>query len=86
MYKGTPRKIAYNFSNFNPDGYNPPLCYIDWPPGNLMPPCTWTSCRDQEVAYGGFTPQLIWDIHNCANVTEDTYNVTLGDFHIFAFT
>ena len=45
MYKGTPRKIAYNFSNFNPDGYNPDMCYIDWPPGNLMTPCTWLSCK-----------------------------------------
>ena len=33
---------------------------------------------DQEAAYSGFAPQLIWDIENCANVTEDTYNVTLG--------
>ena len=45
MYKGTPRKIAYNFSNFNLDGYNPEMCYMDWPPGNLMPPCTWLSCK-----------------------------------------
>ena len=101
MYKGTPRKIAYNFSNFNLDGYNPEMCYMDWPPGNLMPPCTWLSCKtshifncyktyswnsssfttgdDQEAAFSGFSPQLIWDIENCANVTEDTYNVTLGE-------
>ena len=45
MYKGTPRKIAYNFSNFNLDGYNPDMCYMDWPPGNLMTPCTWLSCK-----------------------------------------
>lgn len=34
--------------------------------------------EDQEAAFSGFAPQLIWDIENCANVTEDTYNVTLG--------
>ena len=45
MYKGTPRKIAYNFSNFNPAGYNPDMCYMEWPPANLMTPCTWLSCK-----------------------------------------
>lgn len=49
MYKGTPRKIAYNFSNFNPDGYNPEMCYMDWPPGNLMTPCTWLSCKKRLI-------------------------------------
>ena len=81
MYKGTPRKIAYNFSNVNPEGGNPEMCYIDWPPGNLMKPCTWISCRDQAASYGGFIPQLVWDIENCKNVTEDTYNVQIGDIN-----
>ena len=48
MYKGTPRKIAYSFnSTEGPDGYNPEFCFVDWPPGNLMPPCTWRNCPDQ---------------------------------------
>ena len=78
MYRGTPRMIAYNFSNLDPAGFNPEMCYVDWPPDNLMSPCTWTSCQDQEARYSGFTPKLVWDIRNCKNVTEDTYNVTLG--------
>ena len=75
---GTPRKIAYSFNNTNPDGYNPQFCYYDWPHDNLMRPCVWKSCPDQNAAYAAFDRKMIWDIENCVNVTEDTYTVQLG--------
>lgn len=82
MYKGTPRKIAYSFNNTdtNPDNspYNPEFCYIDWPPDNLLPPCHYKSCPNQNEAYAGFSPKLIWDIENCENITEGTYIVQIG--------
>ena len=79
MYKGTPRKIAYSFnSTAGVDGYNPEFCYVDWPPDNLMEPCAYKSCPDQNVAYASFSPKLIWAIDNCENISEGTYNVQLG--------
>ena len=79
LYKGTPRKIAYKFNNTRKDGYNPPdLCFVDWPPENLMPPCFWKSCPDQEDDYAAFSPRLSWDIEHCGNISEDTYNVQIG--------
>ena len=79
VISGTPRKIAYSFNSTQEEGgYNPDFCYIDWPPGNLMKPCTWKTCPDQLVAYTGFVRQMNWEIENCPNITEGTYNVQLG--------
>ena len=43
-----------------------------------MNPCTWKSCPDQLVAFTAFTPNMVWEIENCGNVTEGTYTVQLG--------
>ena len=42
LFSGTPRRIGYTMNNTRgAEGYNPPICYVDWPPGNLMKPCLW---------------------------------------------
>lgn len=79
---GTPRKIAYSFNSTEVGGYNPEFCYIDWPPGNLMDPCIYKTCPDQDAAYAGFTQKLSWNIHHCSNVSEGIYNVQLGAWNI----
>lgn len=83
MYKGTPRKIAYSFNNtdITDDAYNPEFCYMDWPPDNLMKPCHYKSCPNQNEAYAGHQPVLKWDIRNCPNITEGTYIVQLGSWN-----
>ena len=75
---GSPRRIAYKFNNTDADGYSPDMCYVDWPNGNLMKPCIYKTCPDQEVEYQSFTQTLSWDIRNCENVTEGLYTVDLG--------
>ena len=78
LFAGTPRTIAYNFTNTEPLGYNPPMCYVDWPPGNVMKPCIYQGCPSSSVMYSGFRPTLSWDIKHCTNVTEGTYSLQLG--------
>ena len=43
-----------------------------------MDPCIYKDCDDQEVAFAAHQPTLTWDIRNCPNVTEGTYNVNMG--------
>ena len=42
-----------------------------------MEPCIYKTCPNQDALYEEFTPKLNWDIMNCPNITEGTYQVSL---------
>ena len=82
---GTPRRIKYSFKNLNisteapASGYDPPDCYIDWPPNNLMKSCNYQGCTKQAAKdYQAFSPQLSWEVRHCSNITEDEYEVQMA--------
>lgn len=62
------------------------MCYVDWPPGNLMKPCIHSGCigtiDDQDVRFAAFKPALSWDIRNCPNISEGIYSVQLQAWNI----
>ena len=42
FYKGTARRIQYMLNNTDPDGHQPPPCFVDWPEGTFSGETKWT--------------------------------------------